>query len=354
MQCPVCGREVADLREGMCPRCLSQRKAFLRVPDLLTITRCAHCGRIQHAKQWDPSSDADDETLARRETQAAAHLDPDLHEAQLGITIHWEDARNAMATLRLEGRYADEPVERTAQSRLRLLASACPECSRQFGGYFEAILQVRADHAEVLQKVREGALDFLGRRLETYQDEQRTGAWLSRAEDVRGGFDLYVGSLEVARLLAHELADRYGASYAESHKLMGKKDGRDVYRFTLLVRLPPYLAGDFILMDGRLYKVLDLGKKLLAAWDFERGQRIQREPKRARTLKVVGRARDEKDAVVVSYHDGTLQVLDPDTYRTVDLDVQGDFAQRETVRVFRHEDRLYVVPQGTRTGPAQP
>lgn len=344
MQCPLCGREVAELTGGLCPQCVSERRPFLHAPEYLDVTRCAHCGRLDRRGTFVPAPQ-DPEELVRMAVPHEVDVDPDVSNAELDTRLVWEDGRNAVATFRLTGSYAGHSIVREGESRVRLKQTACHDCSRRYGGYFEAIVQVRADDERVLRLEGDRVLGRITDALEGYREEQRTGAYASKTERVRGGFDLYMGSQEVARLVARDLAEHYGAEYAESSKLVGRRDGRDLMRFTLLVRLPPYLPGDFVLVDGRPYKVLRHAKKLLTLWDLERSERAQRDPRRAKQLKVIGLSTDERDAVVVSYHDGTLQLLDPVSLKTIDVDVAGrDVRSRDTVRVFRYEDTLYVLP----------
>jgi nonsense-mediated mRNA decay protein 3 len=343
MQCPLCGREVGELPAGLCDRCASERKPFLDAPDVVDIMRCAHCGRVERAGGWKPAPE-DETALVEEHLLTSVHVDPDLTDARLDRTVHWEDPRNAVADLRLTGTYRGEPVERTGQTRVRLKTTACHDCSREYGGYFEAIIQLRAASERTLDAEGEHVLVRIQRQLDAYRAQQRTGAYASKSERVRGGWDLYMGSQEVARLVARDAADAYGAEYAESSKLVGRRDGRDLLRFTLLVRLPPYLVGDFIFLDGRYYKVLAIDRKRLTLWDLEREETMQREPRRARQLKVIGTREEEREAVVVSARGADLQVLDPVTLRTVDLKVAPDFNAGQTVRVFRLEDRLFVLP----------
>lgn len=348
MQCPLCGREVAELTSGLCAQCTSERRPFLHVPEYADVTKCAHCGRLERRGSF-VLAPSEKEELVRLALPDHVDVDLDVADSEIDTRLLWEDERNAIAQLRLTGSFQGHAIVREGETRVRLKQTACPDCSRRYGGYFEAIVQIRAADERILRVEGDRVMHTVADILERYEGEQRTGAYASKTEHVRGGYDLYMGSQEVGRLLARELAERYGADYAESSKLVGRRDGRDLMRFTLRVRLPPYLPGDFVVVDGKPCKVIRHAKRLLTLWDLERGERIQRDPKRVKNLKVIGLAADEKDAIVVSFHDGSLQLLDPVSLKTVDLDVTGrDLRQRETVRIFRHEDRLFVLPDEAR------
>lgn len=347
MNCPLCGRDVPDLLDGLCPTCASERKTFLSVPDVLDVVRCAHCGRVRKGSVWVEAPNGND-GAARQALRDAVGLDQGLAVSAVDLDLNWEDERNATAKVRVEGTWEGQPAQRAAATRLRIKTSACPDCSRRFGGYFEAILQLRTTdvrpRAEALERMGASIEEELGR----LADQGRKGAYFSRTDKVRGGLDYYVGSQEIARILGHSLADRGGAEYGESSKLVGRKDGADLYRVTILVRLPPYGPGDFVSLDGQPFKLLSFERKLMALWDLERGERVRREPKRFRSVSLIGTEADEKEAVVVSRHGTRLQLLDPDSLKTLDLDVPQVEEGVAAVRIFRFEGRVFVVPSQAR------
>lgn len=343
MQCPLCGNDVLDLRHGLCPSCGAAKRPFLETPDIVDVTRCSHCGRLERRGTW-MLAPGDDETVSRLALDEAVDIDPDLAAPQLRSEFRWEDPKNAVVQVRLEGQYLEHPVEREAEVRIRLKIGSCNDCSRKYGGYFEAIVQVRGSDERVLRDRSDSILAQITKDVERYRLEHRTGAYISRSDRVKGGFDLYFGNQEIARLVARNLADKFGAEYAESAKLVGRKDGADLFRFTLLVRLPAYLPGDFIALEERPYKVMRIDRKRLTLWDLERRERIQKETRFFKKLKVIGRIEDEQEAVVVSRFSDRLQILDPKTYQTVDVPVKPDEPIADTVRVFRHEDVTYLIP----------
>lgn len=343
MQCPLCGREFADLVGGICAEDAAKHRRFLELAPTIDVTTCAHCGRLRQGNQWVPAPTEKD-SLGREVAVREAWIDPDLTDVKTTVDLRWEDPKNAHTRLALDAVYKGFPVHADGETRLRFKNGACNDCSREFGGYYEAILQVRGHEERVLNREIDRIERYVQAQMEGYRGEQRTGAFVSKSERVRGGLDYYLGSGEMGRLLGRSLAEKYGAEFGESSKLVGRRDGRDLYRSTYLVRLPPYAVGDFLSIDDRLFKLLRQDRKLLSLWDLERNESVHREPRLARKIKVVGTPEDEKDAIVVSFHGGIAQLLDPDTLRTVELRVESVPPQGSTIRVFRHDDKLYALP----------
>lgn len=343
MQCPTCGRTVEFLLDGSCAVCASQRLPLLEAPEVVDAVLCAHCGRLESGATWRPvpkDRDAQPTEVVRPKLRA----DPRMEGATWAFNPAWEDERNGILDVRLSGRLAGEPVERARAVRFRFKTGACPDCSREMGGYFEAIIQVRGAPGADLEGQLPLVEDAIVRRVASLRAEQRPNSFIQKTERRRHGNDYYIGNKEEARQIAKELADLSGAETAESTKLVGRRDGRDLYRWTHLVRLPAFGRGDFVLVDGSPFKVLQFDRKQLQLLDLVRQVRVRRD--RGRTeLKVIGRSSDEKPAVVVSRSGGQAQVLDPVTLRTVDVPGASVPTGRGEVPVFRFEDTLYVVAE---------
>ena len=116
----------------------------------------------------------------------------------------------------------DTPTGRMAQSVLLLTdKSMCADCGRAGSQYFEAIIQLRGPVAKMHRTA-----DLLTRRL-----EEKT--FIPKIEELKEGLDIYCGSRNeaIAALNTYELG------FLRTEKLAGERDGRRLYRTTLLVRL---------------------------------------------------------------------------------------------------------------------
>ncbi len=342
MQCPDCGRDVDDLVEGSCPRCAADRLDVVRVPESVPVVRCAHCGRYEETSGWsEPSADREADLLER--VQRVIQVPADLRDVELGIAPHWQDERHLRVHLDVSGTFHGEPVAANAETVAHVRNGVCGECSRRHGGYFEAIIQVRGHEDRPLTDLDDMELQV---RDELDRLAGRDGAFFSKIDRVRGGLDFYVGTTEVARVLSRELVNKWGAGHQETAKLVGRtSDGQDMYRVTMLVRLPPYGRGDFVRVDGHLYKVLDVARKTLRILSLEDWTISRQEPARAAEVKLVGPREEEQDAVVVSQNDHDVQILDPVTYRTLDVRIPRPIHLGESARVFRHDDRVWIIPR---------
>jgi NMD protein affecting ribosome stability and mRNA decay len=116
----------------------------------------------------------------------------------------------------------DTPAGRISQPLLLLSnKSICTECGRAGTQYFEAIIQLRGPENKI-----ERMLNLISRRLEET-------TFIPKIEELKEGIDIYVGSRNeaIAALNTYELG------FLRTEKLAGEKNGKRLYRTTLLVRL---------------------------------------------------------------------------------------------------------------------
>jgi nonsense-mediated mRNA decay protein 3 len=343
VQCPDCGKETQELYEGSCADCAARRLDFVTAPETLSVVSCAHCGRVEQGAHWVVAGDSPDQILLDRLRRSVETSDA-LEEVHVDFDIVPQDERHFAVEARVTGGFHGARVLRAKRILVSVRRGVCTDCSRRHGGYFEATIQVRGDPARPLEDV-EAVEDEAARRMLRYEREHREGAFFSFVERTRGGVDFRIGSQEVGRMLARELADAWGAQTSESAKLVGRSDdGRDVYRVTILIRLPAYRTGDLVRAEGRVCKVLETGRRTVRLLDLQTWDELRRDPRRVDDLETLATAQEERSAVVVSHAGVRLQVMDPVSYRTVDLSVPEGFRPGEEVRVFRHDERLWLVP----------
>jgi nonsense-mediated mRNA decay protein 3 len=168
--------------------------------------------------------------------------------------------------------------------------------------------------------------------------------FVSKIERVKGGLDFYFSTIQAARGIARELESSMCAEYKESSSIWGRRDGKDVYRMTYLVRLLGFGKGDIVEHESRLLYVAALGRGMLRGKDLvtgeERSVRLQGEDECALIIP----AARVLDAVIVTESKDELQVLDPESMRTVDVRKPGGFSHKgDRVRLVKAKDGYYVL-----------
>jgi nonsense-mediated mRNA decay protein 3 len=111
--------------------------------------------------------------------------------------------------------------EEIHETNIRIAKILCPECSKRFGGYYEAIIQLRGS-------VPEEILDFIDKEV-----KEKT---FYKIEYLKEGFNLYVGNKNIANQIADKLKRIYKLKVKKSFKLFTKKEGRDVYKSVFSIK----------------------------------------------------------------------------------------------------------------------
>ncbi|HOV52131.1 MAG TPA: NMD3-related protein, partial [Methanothrix sp.] len=141
-------------------------------------------------------------------------------------------------------------------------------------------------------------------------------SFIREMKEVKGGLDIVLGSTQLGRHMARAIYERFGGRLLESCKLVGKKDGRDVYRSTLLVRLPRLKRGDIVSFRGSFFEVTGFDGKMASITSLREGRRSSLSEEVAQAVEILGNRADAKKAIVILADDDAMEILDPDTFKT--------------------------------------
>ena len=115
--------------------------------------------------------------------------------------------------------------------------------------YFEAILQLREPLPEIIVVVEE--------------EIARAKIPIAKQEEVRNGYDYYVADSNFTKALGKKLQQQFGGELMITASLHTKKDGKDLYRITVLFRPTPFRKGDRVQYKGEVYTVTQMSKEIL-------------------------------------------------------------------------------------------
>lgn len=317
--CPQCGKTGEKLFHGLCRSCFIEDFNLISVPDEINLTTCTQCGSIQKKGRWYDSN----LTLEEQAVETILeHVKVSQEVSNLEIVPELENIHGSTFEflIKVTGEVLGEVVSQEFLVKVKVTKDVCNECSKFASGYFEAVIQLRADERIPSQEEIENADDIIKKRIERLLKENRM-AYISQKAEIKEGVDYYIGSYKAARKLTESLKNELGGLINESPRLIGhdKSAGKDLYRIWILLRLPNFSKGDFVKynnltaqinnFDGnKIYlKVLDTLQHLSVPW------------KASRKLDVVARKDDIKNALVSAKSPGYIQILHPETYQPLDI-----------------------------------
>ena len=126
--------------------------------------------------------------------------------------------------------------------------------------YYEAILQLRDVSDEVI--------DFVDKEIE------KKNILVAKTKKVTNGHDYYLGNGNLTRNLGKTLQEKYGGEFTVTATLFTRKEGKPVYRLTVLFRAMPFKKGDQVEYHDETYNVIMSGKKLMLQ-HLKTGKKIQ-------------------------------------------------------------------------------
>ena len=340
--CPQCG-EPSPL--GLCDRCRLAMATLLECPDSVEVTICPVCGSQLIRGRWQDARASVEELI----TDAVAEkigIHQDLADPKVEISVSQLNATQYLVAVHLSGTFGELSASGECIVRAKVQKATCERCSRMAGNYYEAIVQVRGsagapatEELEESRKIAEATTEsclLRGDRL----------SFIQETKDVKGGIDLVVGSTQQGRLIARAVQERFGGSTQESYKLVGMRDGKNVYRTSILVRLPRLKSGDLIRAKGTFLEVRGFEGKRTACTSLRDGASVYLSEEDSEEAIVVGNRSSAERAVVVAGDRDVLEVMDPESYRTVSASRPGPLkaGAGDEVEFLRFRGDLILLP----------
>jgi nonsense-mediated mRNA decay protein 3 len=330
MFCVECGAE-GEVYDGLCRECYIKRRKFIELPENIDLVLCSHCHSMKVGSRWDKVDDPISKAI-----DGALKVEKDV-DISVDTQVQEEDERNFKVLLMLDIRTRGIELTETKETRVRVKAGVCQDCSRQRGSYYEAIVQLRAKRREPTEEEIEEALSLAENIVES------SSSFITKVDHVKGGVDIYLGRTSDGRALAAMLSNRTGGRTGETKSQAGRKDGKDIFRTTFLVRLPQFGRGDFVVIDGAIWEIRSFTKNKANLEEVSSGRRNALPMKDLERLPILIRGDVLMDAVLVSISEKDVQVLDPESYRTVDLKRHpGMDDTAKEVKVVKYDGDLFL------------
>ncbi|MCD6524490.1 MAG: Nonsense-mediated mRNA decay NMD3 like protein [Thermococcus sp.] len=352
-RCGISEEEGGPLIEGLCQVCYRKENPVLLIGDEINTELCQNCGSYKKRGVWvDPRSYELDELIFEvaenalleeledsfsdkiREYEvvspeeleeiddlpvgrAVVSFEPlDFHIEYFPAIITYE-VRVKAKTHELQRELHDERKRVTVYVR----QTVCPRCQKFLGGYFEAILQVRAEGRSLTEDERKAIGKLVEEKVDEIMQKDRMG-FIQDTIEKEEGLDFYMGSTSSARKLAQAIKERFGGTISEAYELVGldRQTSREVYRTSVSVRIPKFRKGDIVTdRRGNVYEVERVDGKGLTLKNLENWESEHLDWKTAKREKVDTVEHEESEAMVTSLSPSEVQLMDMNSYETYEL-----------------------------------
>ncbi len=329
MFCVECGKE-GKLYNNLCEECFRKKTRLATLPEIINVSKCIHCNSL-FIKKWFKSSH-----IIRDAISSAIKYHADAEDYHIEIKLLSQDEGNADVSVKVSAVILGLSFRDEYKVKIKIKNAVCSKCSKKFGKYHEAIVQVRATDRALNDAEVKAVINIAEKTVEAYD------TFVSDYEKMHSGIDLYIGSMNAGRMIAKSITGKYCAKHSESPKLVGRKKGEDVYRVTFAVRLPKYKTDDFVYINGKVLMIKRILKSGMVGIDLENRAKISFRRNELENAKPVPEV--VKDAVVVSESEKEMQILDPENYRTVTLKKPKKFKAKETVKIIKYKNDIFLLP----------
>ena len=136
--------------------------------------------------------------------------------------------------------------------------------------YFEATLQLREIKKEVIDYVEEEIF--------------RVKLHVAKKIKLKNGLDYQLADSELTKALGKRLQQKFGGELKLTASLFGRKDGKEIYRITVLFRQVNFSKGDIVTYQGEEYKIKALNKDIFLQ-NIKTGKKIHLKYKDAKLIK---------------------------------------------------------------------
>ena len=347
--CPRCGRETTQ--EGLCEACFAEKYVVFDIPRVIEVVICAKCPSYKVGELWVSTKLKTYEELAKKATNKNIRLllnvNKDVKDQAVTISSDFVNPNILKAHVTVEGAIEGRHVKTEADVEARIRKETCDVCSRIAGGYYEAIIQIRASGRLPTKKEIARCMKIADDNMVRAEKAGDRLAFVSDIMELPEGADIYMGSTASARQISRSIVNEMGGTIIESPKLVGEKEGKGLYRVTFAVRLPGIVPGDIVRMHNGLVLVEKVGRRIAGtdlASGFSTSIEAEEEPEK------VASAGEGTSTVLVSEDGNSVQILDPVSYVPLTIKRPTFLNKKpgDDVRVIKTKDGVFLLPGGGR------
>ncbi|RJU87013.1 MAG: hypothetical protein DWC02_03540 [Candidatus Poseidoniales archaeon] len=308
--CLICGAEPPLFSDRMCEKCTRDRVTLVKVPKNVPWTRCARCGIVDFQGKW---SNVDPEDLWYELVQRNVEFHTEIEDLELGLIAQEVDGRHTLIHMDIEGVIDGLPYAEKHTMRARMSNGVCLTCTRRAGNYFEATVQLRSSARRLSEEEFQILRQTLDKVLADMPEDPMF--FITNEGPVTGGYDVVLGSKALARAWGRHLISQHGGQVTATTSVVGRKDGADLTRLTLLYRKPGYALGDVIRWRGDLWRPSSWTGEGAILEKVERRERTGASWRDLENATVVARIQDFTYVDSISEDSSVAEFLDPNTWK---------------------------------------
>jgi nonsense-mediated mRNA decay protein 3 len=341
MFCVECGKEIPIFKEGVCIDCYINSHTFTKGPEIIDITVCSHCGSFKYKNTW--TNEALGEILIRfikNNFQISNEL------KKLDINTECSEAKGGyQCKVYITGFLDDREITEDHEILVRIKTTVCDVCSKRFGGYHEAIVQVRTENKKLSDDEAKEITELVENMVEELFEKGNRSLFITDMGEESSGLDFYISEKGPALAIAKKIQEQYGGAIKQSSKNIGMKDGKQLYRMTYSIRLPFQKKGTFLEHNKTIFYVLSIHGNKIKMINLVNWEEFSLTLKDVENAKMLGGEELIIKMILVSQTDDEVQVMDPDNYKIQIIKKPKPIIfKTEKIKILKTENHNLLIP----------
>ena len=346
MFCPECGSTDKEMVGDICIDCFLKEFQMIEIPKRIEVQICSHCNSKFQEGKWIDEFIPEEEIIYRALENNIKIADEVSNEI---INLEIDQIRGTLANCFVEvvGEVHGVQIEETHESEVKILKTVCPTCSKVQSGYYETVIQFRADKREIKSEEYDKADEIVERTL-SKQSKSDKLAYCPQIARLKEGRDYYIGSFKSGHKVAEALKEEFGGIIKESPRLISedKSTGKGLYRVWISVRIPEFEIDDFIRFEDKVIQVKSISKNSVVGTDISTGKKHNIPMKNMESIKLVKKSDEIETTTIISKSPSIIQILDPSDYSAVDLEMKDEFAGYnigDEIKLIKIDNYIYLL-----------
>ena len=346
MFCPECGSTDKEMVGDICIDCFLKEFQMIEIPKRIEVQICSHCNSKFQEGKWIDEFIPEEEIIYRALENNIKIADEVSNEI---INLEIDQIRGTLANCFVEvvGEVHGVQIEETHESEVKILKTVCPTCSKVQSGYYETVIQFRADKREIKSEEYDKADEIVERTL-SKQSKSDKLAYCPQIARLKEGRDYYIGSFKSGHKVAEALKEEFGGIIKESPRLISedKSTGKGLYRVWISVRIPEFEIDDFIKFEDKVMQVKGISKSSVVGADISTGKKHNIPMKNMESIELVKKSDEIETTTIISKSPSIIQILDPSDYSAVDLEMKDEFAGYnigDEIRLIKIDNYIYLL-----------
>lgn len=346
MFCPECGSSDKEMVGDICIDCFLKEFQMIELPKRVEVQICSHCNSKLEEGKWSEENIPEEEIIYRA-LERNIKIADEVSDEIINLEIDHIKGTLANCFVEVTGTVHGVQIEETHDCEVKIMKTVCPTCSKMQSGYYETVVQFRADKREIKDEEYAKADEVVERTL-IKQSKNDKLAYCPQIAKLKEGYDYYIGSFKSGKKVAENLKEEFGGTIKESPRLISedKSTGKGLYRIWISVRIPEFEINDFVKYENKIMQVHNIGKNSIIGNDISTSKKHSIPMKNMDDIELIKKSDDIETTTIISKSPNIIQILDPSDYSAVDLEMKDEFADYnigDEIKLIKIDEYIYLL-----------